>query len=43
MCSNIDKEKVTMTVDQRLQEIRILKAGQPIEFLKIEAEYEGRI
>jgi hypothetical protein len=43
MCSGMDKEKVTVTVDQRLREIRILKAGQAIEFLKIEAEYDGRI
>jgi hypothetical protein len=43
MCSDMDNEKVTVTLDQRLQEIRILKPGQPIEFLKIEGEYDGRV
>ena len=43
MCTGMDKEKVTVTIDQRLQEIRVLKAGQPIEFLKIWGEFNGRV
>ena len=39
----IDKTRVTVTIDPRLKQVRIVRPEQPIEFLNILDEYDGRM